>query len=251
MPQAHRVAVWFGKGLENALAARAWLGQLQAENPGAEWVLLGPQGSLYLFEMDSRVSAFIPLLQLEPPRPTQPRLLRYFAERRQFRQIRELRFSQCFGVAVSGSGNESAQPEFAKFISGIGLPGQLLEKALPDFLLANQPLLQAGPQALAFATRLHRASPPHLPKLLVLLACPAIGNDKTGLELEQQWNAAQANMRNCEPAHITVAVVNAAGNRLLVRWLNQHYPDWLPIDLSQAMGLISDWFLTRNHPDLH
>ena len=51
LPASQRIGVWFGQGLHNAMAARAAWGQLQAEYPGADWVLFGPQASLFLFEI--------------------------------------------------------------------------------------------------------------------------------------------------------------------------------------------------------
>ncbi|HEX4856647.1 MAG TPA: hypothetical protein VFV28_07525, partial [Limnobacter sp.] len=237
MAERPRVALWFAEGLDNALAARGALEGLQAQHPDADWVLLGPKSSLCLFEMDNRVAAYIPLLSLGPRRPSQGWLSRFFETRTQYRQLRGVGFSQCMGVAVAEQATvqaggpfsrQASQKHFNQLKSALRVPGAFIEKSLHEFLQADRPLLQAGPQALAFATQLHRTSPPHLQKLLVLLSDPAGRTDA----LLQQWGTAQHLLQQNAPAHITVAVMHSSGDRLLSRWLGKNQPNWLGVDLA-------------------
>lgn len=237
MGRTTRIGLWFGGSLENALAARAALGLLQAEHHGAEWVLLGPRESLYLFEMDDRVSGYIPLRSLEARRVTQSRLSFFFEKRAQFKKLRGLQLDECIAVLVC-SGDKAADQQalknFQKDFSRLGVSGRCMADTLEWFLAIDRLTLQAGPEALAFATQLHRRSPPNLPKYLVLLSDYA-GN---GFTLEQQWASVQrcdVFKKNSQP---TVAVVTT-GNRLAVRQISQSHPDWLQLNRAQAMGLIA------------
>ena len=232
-----RIGLWFGSGLENALAARAALGHLQVERPNADWVLFGPRESLCVFEMDSRVSGYIPLRSLEPRRAAQSRLSFYLEKRSQFKKLSALQLDGCIAVAVC-SGNERADQltakEFQKDFSRLGVGGHCLQKPLAWFLAIDRPTLQAGPEALAFATQHHRKSPPNLPKHLVLLSEYAAPNQS----LEQQWAQVQAVEGLGQGANLSVAAITS-GNRLTARQLAQAHPDWLQLNRAQAMGLIA------------
>lgn len=233
MAGAQRIGLWFGAGLENALAARAVLGELQAERPGASWVLFGPRSSLFLFEMDDRVAVYIPLRSLEPRRSAQSRLSYYFEKRAQFKRLRGLQLDECLGVSIvlGTEANPNDLKQFQHVQRMLGVGGQLTQRDMAVFMAAKRPLLEAGPQALAFATQHHRKLNPGQLKLLVLL---------NGVEggVVQQWLVAQNSLFVEQPHSITVAVVTN-GNRLLARQLAQTRPDWLQVDLAQAMGLIA------------
>lgn len=235
MSNTQRIGVWFGQGLENALAARAALGKLQAEYPGADWVLFGPRESLFLFEMDDRVPVYIPLRALEPRRAAQTRLSFYLEKRAQFKKLRRLQLHLCFGVAVLSSGAEQRQQaaeQFQRALKMISTSGQWIEQEISLFMQEKRPLLQAGPQSLAFATQLHRHTPPHLGKLLVLLDGVEI------IALENQLLSAQSLIKSEEAMHATVAVITT-GDRLASRRLNALHSDWLQTSVAQAMGLIA------------
>ena len=229
MTTARRVALWFGAGLENALAARALLGQLQAEHPGAEWVLFGPRESLFMFEMDSRVSVYIPLRSTEPRRAAQSRLSYFLEKRAQFKKLKELNLDECVGVSARQA---DTKDQFQHILKIFSVSGAFIQKDLSSFLSIHRPELQAGPQALAFATQLHRKSPPHLSKLLVLLV------ESERPALEAQWLALQNALNTVEKAHTTVAVITN-NSRLAARQLAGVHPDWLQLDFAQAMGLIA------------
>lgn len=237
MASPKRIGVWFGPGLENALATRAVLGDLQAQHPGADWVLFGPRESLYVFEMDERVPVYIPLRIFEPRRTAQSRLSCFLEKRAQFNKLRALVLNECIAVAVS-SGNsiadKQASQQFLKVFKKLNVQGTCLQKELALFLTGKRPTLLAGPQALAFATLHHRKSPPHLPKYLVLLS------ELSGLghSVEQQWQFVQGKEVFKQKAQFTVGVVTS-GNRLAVRHLAQFHPDWLQLSMAQAVGLIA------------
>jgi len=238
LPVSQRIGVWFGQGLHSALAARATLGPLQAEHPGADWVLFGPRGSLFLFEMDERVPVYIPLRALEPRRPAQPRLSYYLEKRAQFKKLRGLRLNLCIGVSALADlpeQNQQAAAQFQHVQKMLNVGGRFTQQDLSAFLHAERPLLQAGPQALAYATQLYRKTSPSLTKAVALLY--AEENESTSLDL--QWQALQASLAQLGGnAHLTVAAV-VGDNRLLARQLSTHHPDWLQLDLPQAMGLIA------------
>lgn len=232
-----RIGLWFGNGLENALAARAALGHLQVERPNADWVLFGPRESLHVFEMDNRVSGYIPLRSFESRRAAQSRLSFYLEKRNQFKKLRGLQLDDCIAVAVC-SGDERADQltakEFQKDFSRLGVGGRCLLKPLEWFLAIERPTLQAGPTALAFATQHHRKSPPNLPKYLVLLS----EYEETNMTLEQQWVRVQACENLRRNVHLTIAAI-VTGNRLNARQVAKSHPDWLQINKAQAMGLIA------------
>ncbi|MCE2746050.1 MAG: hypothetical protein LW710_09100 [Burkholderiales bacterium] len=240
LPASHRIGVWFGQGINNALAARAALGQLQTEYPGADWVLFGPRSSLFLFEMDERVPVYIPLRTLEPRRPAQTRLSYYLEQRAQFKKLRSLKLSLCIGVSAQAAEpelnrNVAAQFQHVRKVLGVG--GQFIQRHLSSFLKAERPLLQAGPQALAHATQLYRKVSPGLVKAVALLYAE---EHPAGLDsLDSQWKTLQGGLWQLgEGVHLTVAAI-AGENRLLARQLNAAQPSWLQLGLPQAMGLIA------------
>lgn len=237
MPGVRRIGVWFGQGLPSALAARAALGQLQAEYPGADWVLFGPGDSLFLFEMDERVPDYIPLKSLEPRRPAQTRLSYYLEKRGQFKKLRSLQLDLCFGVSAlarSPEVNQQVAGQFQQAQQMLGVGGQFMQQELSDFLRAERPLLQAGPQALAYATQLYRKTSPGLSKAVVLLH-----TDKNAGDLDLQWQAVQSRLALIgDKVHLTVAAV-IGDNRLLTRQLSTTHPAWLQLGLPQATGLIA------------
>lgn len=230
-----RIGLWFGPGLEHALAARAALGELQREYPGADWVLFGPRGSLFLFEMDERVQVYISLRSAEPRRPAQSRLSYFLEKRAQFKKLRSLGLNLCIGVAVLSQAengaalNRQAAEEFKQVQRMLGVSGRFLQNEESVFHQISAPVLEAGPQALAFATNHHRSVSPNQTKLLVVIE---------GSEFDAQWKQAQAAASGFHSASMTVAAI-VAGDRLLARRLAQSHPDWLQVDLAQAMGLIA------------
>lgn len=241
MARVPRFGLWFGNGLDNALAARAVLGDLQTDNPGADWVLFGPRDSLFLFEMDERVPVYIPLRALEPRRPAQSRLSYYLEKRTQSKKLRGLGLVQCFGVAVlqrTALQDTTARKLFEHALSMLGVGGELLHKAHAEFAMLPRPELQAGPQALAFATRLYRKVPPNQPKHLLLLGQL---NDQDE-SVEVQWQQAKQMLVTGSESVATVNLITAVitlGNRLMARHLAKAHPDWLQVDAAQAMGLIA------------
>jgi|GEM_PF-1049660 len=238
LPVSQRIGVWFGQGLHNAMAARAAWGQLQAEYPGADWVLFGPRGSLFLFEMDARVPVYIPLRALEPRRPAQTRLSYYLEKRAQFKKLRGLKLNLCIGVSALAAlpeQNQQADAQFQHVQKMLGVGGQFMQQELPSLLRAERPLLQAGPQALAYATQLYRKTPPGLPKAVALL----YAEENTPTSLDLQWQALQCSLAQLGGnTHLTVAAI-VGGNRLLARQLGTSQPGWLQLGLPQAMGLIA------------
>ncbi len=237
LPVSQRIGVWFGQGLHSALAARAAWGQLQAEYPGADWVLFGPRGSLFLFEMDARVPVYIPLRALEPRRPAQTRLSYYLEKRAQFKKLRGLKLNLCVGVSALADlpeQNQQADAQFQHVQKMLGIGGKFIQQELSVFLQAERPLLQAGPQALAYATQLYRKTSPGLLKAVVLLFAE---ESEPGLDI--QWQALHSSLVQLgSNVHLTVAAV-VGDNRLLARQLSTHHPDWLQLGLPQAMGLIA------------
>lgn len=248
MAGMQRIGLWFGSSLDSALAARAVLGELQAEHPGASWVLFGPRSKLFLFEMDSRVAVYIPLRSTEPRRSAQSRLSYYFEKRAQFKKLRGLQLDECWGVSIVSdtAGNPNALKQFQQVQRSLGVGGQLIRRDMALFMTAKRPLLEAGPQALAFATHHHRRSAPDQLKVLVLLCGAEEGFEHSAAsefaepnrQVRQQWQAAQTALSFSQPVVITVAAI-IDGNRLLARQLTQTHPDWLQVDFAQAMGLIA------------
>lgn len=231
MACALRIGVWFEAGLENALAVRAALGGLQAEYPGADWVLLGPRESLFLFEMDKRISAYIPLLVLEPRRPAQSRLTFFLEKRAQYKKLHGLQLGFCIGVSANGVVGK----QFQEFLKRLSLPGRMVCHDLSLFLSNPRPELQAGAQALALATQHYRLLPPHCLKVLLLLS----GEPGQTLGLAAQWKAAQDILTLEGISHTTTAVICSSKNKLQLRQLAQSHPDWLRLDLPQAMGFLA------------
>lgn len=229
MAVAKRIGVWFDVGLENALAVRAALGGLQAEYPGADWVLLGPRESLFLFEMDERISAYIPLRALEPRRPAQSRLSFFLEKKAQYKKLRGLQLDLCLGVSVAQIGKQ-----FQHFLKLLNVSGRFICHDLSVFLSSPRPELQAGAQALALATQHYRVSPPHSLKVLVVFG-DAPGQSRG---LDAQWKAAQDILAREGVAHVTMAVLCGKG-KLQARRLAQAHPDWLRLDLPQAMGFVA------------
>lgn len=237
LPASQRIGVWFGQGLHSALAARAAWGQLQAEYPGADWVLFGPRGSLFLFEMDARVPVYIPLRAFEPRRPAQTRLSYYLEKRAQFKKLRGLKLNLCIGVSASvplPELNLQAATQFQHVQKMLGIGGKFIQQELSVFLQAERPLLQAGPQALAYATQLYRKTSPSLIKAVALLYA-----EENAPSLDLQWQALQCSLAQLGGnTHLTVAAV-VGENRLLARQLSASQPGWLQLGLPQAMGLIA------------
>lgn len=237
LPASQRIGVWFGQGLHSALAARATLGPLQAEHPGADWVLFGPLGRLFLFEMDERVPAYIPLRALEPRRPAQSRLSYYLEKRAQFKKLRGLKLELCIGVSALDASpelNQLAAAQFQHVQKMLGVGGKFVQQELSVFFQAERPLLQAGPQALAYATQLYRKTPPSLTKAVVLLYA-----EENTPSLDMQWQALQCSLAQLGGnTYLTVAAV-VGENRLLARQLSASQPGWLQLGLPQAMGLIA------------
>lgn len=224
-----RIGVWFDAGLENALAVRAALGGLQAEYPGADWVLLGPRESLFLFEMDERISAYIPLRALETRRPAQTRLSFFLEKRAQYKKLRGLQLDLCLGVSVTQVGKQ-----FQHFVKLLNVSGRFICHDLPEFQSSPRPELQAGAQALALATQHYRMLPPHTSKALLVL-----GNEPgQTLGLDAQWKTAQDILALEGIAH-TTTVVLCGKDKLQVRQLAKAHPDWLRLDLQQAMGFLA------------
>ena len=242
MTERKRLGLWFASGINNALAARAAFGELQVQNPGADWVLFGPRDSLFLFEMDDRVPVFIPLRALEPRRPAQTRLSYYLEKRTQFKKLRGLALDACFGVAElqrDPRENSSIAKQFDHALAMLGTRGELNLQLQNVFLAMPRPELQAGPQALAYATQLYRKVPPNQLKLLLLLG-QLSGQDEP---IDTQWQHAQQVLQanNVEPnatTHVVTAVVTNA-DRLSSRQLTRAHPDWLQVNIAQAMGLIA------------
>lgn len=232
-----RVGVWFGNGLDNALAARAALSELKVAHPNADWVVFGPSNSFFLFEMDGRVPVYISLKNLEARRAAQTRLSYYLETRAQFKKLRSLRLTTCLGISVLSpvpSVNKLAIQQFKHVQKMLNVNGVLVQKSLPEYLAAERPLLQAGPQALAFATQLYRKIPPHLNKVVVLLH---LGGSWQGLDA--QWVASQRRLVGFGITdHVTVAVI-VADDRLSARRLNKTQPTWLQVNQQQAMGLVT------------
>ena len=170
-----RIGVWFGAGLQNALATRRLLGFLALRFPQADLVLFGPRASLHLFEMDSRVSAYLPLLALEEKRREQSAIANYLGRRAQFKKLKSLNLQACFGVCT-----EYVKPikpmgavrgGFDVFAKALGLARHALLVYTEPALLqtASTPFLEAGPQALLAATHFYRLASPQLPKVLLVL----------------------------------------------------------------------------------
>lgn len=238
MPTTPRIGLWFGQGIDNALAARAALGQLQAQYPGADWVLLGPQSSFFLFEMDPRVPAYIPLLALEPRRAAQTWFMYFLEKRTQFKKLRALQFHKCIGVSVvlpDAQSNHQIQQQFLHLQKILRADGSFIQDKLMVFLAHSHPPLQAGPQALAFATHYHRKLAPKTTKLLVLL----VDLDEQGRPPLQQWLALQASVVAFQPAHVTVGVIMGSGNRLLLRQIGETHPEWQLLNMPQAIGFVA------------
>jgi hypothetical protein len=237
MPGVQRIGVWFDRGFESALAIRAVLGQLQAEHPGADWVLFGPRGCLFLFEMDERVPVYIPLRALEPRRPAQTRLSYYLEKRAQFKKLHGLKLDLCIGVSALASSpevNQQAAEQFRHAQKMLGVGGQFIQQELSSFLPVEKPLLHAGPQALAYATQLYRKTSPGLIKAVALLYA-----EEKASNLDSQWDAMQNSLTQLgSNTHLTVAAV-IGDNRLLARQLSASQPSWLQLALPQAMGLIA------------
>lgn len=233
MAGLQRIGLWFDSSLESALAARAVLGELQVERSGASWVLLGPRSSLFLFEMDDRVAVYIPLRSLEPRRSAQSRLSYYLEKRAQFKKLRGLQLDECLGVSIlfGKASNTDDLKQFQHVQRMLGVGGSLIQRDMAAFMAAKRPILEAGPQALAFATQHHRKSAPDQLKVLVLL------NGVEG-DLVQQWQAAQTALAFSQPVALTVAAITN-GDRLLARQLAATHPDWFQVDFAQAMGLIA------------
>ncbi|MCR2745789.1 hypothetical protein [Limnobacter parvus] len=242
MAGTQRVGLWFGAGLESALAARAVLNELQAERPGAGWVLFGPRSSLFLFEMDDRVAVYIPLRALEPRRSAQSRLSYFLEKRAQFKKLRGLQLNECFGVSLLSGGSTSQSSNYQKIEHTqfkhvqrmLGVGGRFIERELSVFLAAERPLLEAGPQALAFATQYHRKiNPAHLKVLVLYNAAEGDLEFSANTQLDVQTIPFPN-----QQASVLVAVITN-GDRLLARQLVQKHPDWLQVDYAQAMGLIA------------
>lgn len=239
-----RVGLWFGAGLENALAARAALGRLMHKYPDAEWVLFGPPGSLFLFEMDERVSAYIPLKSLQARRPSQGWLSHYLAQRAQYKKLGGLQLNACEGVAVSQPSPEDTKHTLnllGRLSRSLGTRVCLWQESLDEFLQIPRPVLQAGPQALAFATHHHRTTAPNAVKHLIIL-----DGTHSLPSLQSQLQGLQANLvSNQAVVHLTIAVL-IENNRLTSRELGRQQPNWLQVDTAQAMGLMaySDRVLT-------
>ena len=242
MANRKRLGLWFPTGIDNALAARAALGGLLAQNPDADWVLFGPRQSLFLFEMDDRVPVYIPLRALEARRPAQSRLSYYLEKRAQFKKLRGLGLDFCFGVSVlqiDPHANAAVAKQFEHALSMLGVRGELIQREERAFLAMPRPELQAGPQALALATQFYRKVPPNHSKHLLLLG----QMDDQDAPVDTQWQHLQPALHAISVApnattHVVTAVITH-GDRLSARQLTRAHPDWLQVNMAQAMGLIA------------
>ena len=242
MENRKRLGLRFPTGIDNALAARAALGDLLAKNLNADWVLFGPRQSLFLFEMDDRVPVYIPLRALEARRPAQSSLSHYLEKRAQFKKLRGLSLDSCFGVSVlqvDPQANAAVAKQFEHALGMLSVRGELIQREESAFQAMPAPELQAGPQALAFATRFYRKVPPNRLKHLLLLGQLG-GQDEP---VDTQWQHMQQtlhvnNVASAAAAHVVTAVITH-GDRLSARQLTQAHPDWLQVDTAQAMGLIA------------
>ena len=242
MANRKRLGLWFPTGIDNALAARAALGGLLAQNPDADWVLFGPRQSLFLFEMDDRVPVYIPLRALEARRPAQSRLSHYLEKRAQFKKLRGLGLDFCFGVSVSQidpHANAAVAKQFEHALGMLGVRGELIQREESAFQAMPRSELLAGPQALAFATQFYRKVPPSQLKYLLLMG----QIDGQGESVDSQWQHMQQILQasTVDPAatvHVVTAVITH-GDRLSARQLTRTHPDWLQVNMAQAMGLIA------------
>lgn len=242
MSDRKRLGLWFAAGIDNALAARAALSELQGRHPGADWVLFGPGESLFLFEMDDRVPVYIPLRALEARRPAQSRLSYYLEKRAQFKKLQSLRLDSCFGVALLHADpriNTQVANTFADTLGELGVSGELMHKEKSAFSAMQRPELQAGPQSLAFATRLYRKVPPNQSKQLLLLAHIGAQDEPIDTQWQQVHQVFQADSAGFATTVHALTAVITNGDRLVARQLAQTHPDWVQVNVAQTMGLIA------------
>lgn len=217
-----RVFVWFAPGLANALAARQCLAVLARTLPKANIGMVGPRQALCLFEMDDRVQVFVPQLALTPRRPAQARLSYWFAKRAQNRKLATLKADLWIGIGTNG-------PQRSAWKAVCGSQEPSLEFAAQSFEadaghLPND-ALQAGPEALAWATGVFRKWHPTQAKRVAVLGIA----DMAQSQLKQRLAA-------CPPGFLQLVLLPGADAPN--RFLQRTQPDLWQVGLDKLLGML-------------
>lgn len=234
-----RLGVWIGPSISDALAGRALLAQLAVHYPKADWVVFGPKDYLCLFEMNTRMSAYIPLKTMEARRVSQSRFGHWLEKRAQARKLPALGL-QCIWAAGAGS----VHPLYSQLARNCRLPCAAVWVDAPpgEWAAIESPLLDAGANALAHATRFYRGVNPTASKVLCVLGRANPLDAASLAVLKQSLAGAKASVVNQPGVHFTACVLvdtNAVSPLLLRRWGAELGSDCLLVGLAELLGLLA------------
>ncbi|HEX4879599.1 MAG TPA: hypothetical protein VFV39_07125 [Limnobacter sp.] len=237
-----RAALLVPPGIEQALAARRLLLALHAQHPGVEWAVLGPRSSLFVFEMDPAVAAYIPVQALEPRRPAQFRLAHWWQGRQHVRKLAQLPMDAWLGCQATASVYPRAQvampPVYRRLFAALGSqqankPQWWCAAQIDEYAtLPGWGPLQLGPNALARATRLFQSMPPNVPKVVVVLgeASEPLGNLRARADQVQGLPGLEGGA--------WVWLVLAEGAAMRHRRMASQHPEWEFASLADCLGVL-------------
>ncbi|MCQ8895138.1 hypothetical protein NQT62_01640 [Limnobacter humi] len=228
------VGLAFGPSVVEAMDARHTITMLKAQYPQAGLVLLSSPGNKAWFELDTRVDAYIPLQGLQPRRPGQSRLGHWWASRAQLRKLQTLPLTVfCLQPSPVPSRSAAFLNALARRMGHVPLLRAGLE---PQGGHTATPLLDAGAQALAQASRHYRTVDPTLRRRVVVLG---MADDAPHL-LQSRWQGSQT---GAAPAtHCTGIVLVEPGRSvgLLAQRLCRSLPGAvLALDWSSTLGMLA------------
>lgn len=238
-PSRLRLGLWVGPGISDALVARALLVKLASFYPKADWVVFSNRANLCFFEMDPRMSAYIPLMSLDARRPAQGRFGHWLAARAQYKKLKALGLH---GTWAAGFGEAPAQ--YTRFAQQVCQAASAVWVHAPaqEWLQLPTPLLDAGASALAHATRLYRSVNPALQKVLCVLGRVGSLEQSHLAQLKQRMQAVQAELGQQAGIHLqTCALLEGveAGGVLARRLAAEMGQNCQLVGLSELLGLLA------------
>lgn len=214
--------------------ARHAVTTLKAQHPQADLVLLSSPANKAWFELDTRVDAYIPLLGLLHRRAGQSRFGHWWASRAQLRKLQTLPLT---GFCWLPAADQSRSAAFLKTLARrmAHVPYLELPQDGVDIHPAT-PLLDAGAQALAQASRYYRTVNPTLRKRVVVLGTA----DEAPALLKARWldsHAAAAPATHCTGV---VVVEQGSPQGLLAQRLCRSLPGQvMALDWSATLGMLA------------
>ncbi|HEX4916833.1 MAG TPA: hypothetical protein VFV43_02930 [Limnobacter sp.] len=237
-----RAALWVEPGIDSALAARRLLQAVSLYTPHMDWAVLGPRDHMVFFDMEPAVTAYIPLLSMQPRRPAQSALVHWWQVREQSRKLANLEMDLWVGGAAgSASAPLQAKPH-PQFVAQLKYNQRHRVNAAALWCTASLAAyaslpghrpLELGPRALAKATALFRSWPPKLAKCVVVLGAM----DEPLPVLQRRAEMAEHAVQ--QVGGHAMLVVLAVGELLRQRRLASAFPQWHWLAMPDCLGALA------------